>query len=204
MSRGRTSRRPSARGRPVTGRAIAGTAPRLGRGTVAVRDQPCVLRGESRVALRSTTRRLPSVRHAAQTVVHRSAVPPSASLLGPPCRGSASAPTLGPGAPQRAAGSGRGTRADEADDHDAAGADIPRTVPAITPSLLPSPAHAGPRVSIVIPAYNSVAFLSRTLKSVLGQRFADWELVIYDDGSSDGTVSYCEAIADDEPRVRVV
>jgi GT2 family glycosyltransferase len=63
---------------------------------------------------------------------------------------------------------------------------------------------ASPRVSIVIPAYNSASFLRRTLDGVFAQSFSEWELVIYDDGSSDDTVRLCEAVADGDDRVRVV
>lgn len=44
-----------------------------------------------------------------------------------------------------------------------------------------------PRVSIVIPIYNGVAYLDETLQSVLGQTLQDWELLLIDDGSTDGS-----------------
>src|SRR5262249_22244821 len=61
-----------------------------------------------------------------------------------------------------------------------------------------------PRVSVVIPTYNSVAYLAATIESVLAQTFTDWQLVLFDDGSSDGTVELAEALARQDPRIRVV
>ncbi len=44
-----------------------------------------------------------------------------------------------------------------------------------------------PRVSVVIPTYNSTAFIRRTLDSVLSQTFTGMEVLVVDDGSTDGT-----------------
>lgn len=43
------------------------------------------------------------------------------------------------------------------------------------------------RFSIVIPTYNRAHFLSTAIKSVLNQRYTDWELIVVDDGSTDNT-----------------
>lgn len=61
-----------------------------------------------------------------------------------------------------------------------------------------------PRFSVVIPAYNASATLAETVASVRAQTFADWELVIVDDGSTDDTLALAESLAADDPRIRVV
>ncbi len=59
-----------------------------------------------------------------------------------------------------------------------------------------------PTVSVCIPAYNNEAYIMDTINSVLAQTFSDFELVVIDDCSKDGTVSLVEAVND--PRVRLV
>ncbi len=44
-----------------------------------------------------------------------------------------------------------------------------------------------PSVSIIMPAYNARAYIRQAIQSVLDQTFTDWELLIIDDGSTDGT-----------------
>jgi glycosyltransferase involved in cell wall biosynthesis len=44
-----------------------------------------------------------------------------------------------------------------------------------------------PRVSVVVPAYNSVAFIDATMRSILAQTFSDFELLVSDHSSTDGT-----------------
>lgn len=58
-----------------------------------------------------------------------------------------------------------------------------------------------PLVSIVLPTYNHLSFLPLAIESVLGQDYPNFELVVVDDGSTDGTASYLETL--DSPRIRV-
>lgn len=51
-----------------------------------------------------------------------------------------------------------------------------------------------PRVSVIIPAYNAEAYLPETLASVEAQSYRDWEVVVADDGSTDGTVDAAQAV----------
>jgi glycosyltransferase involved in cell wall biosynthesis len=58
-----------------------------------------------------------------------------------------------------------------------------------------------PKVSIIIPAYNSENTIKETISSVQQQSFTDWELIIIDDGSQDNTVDIVKNIA--EPRLKL-
>ena len=59
-----------------------------------------------------------------------------------------------------------------------------------------------PKVSVIIPAYNALAYLPETIDSLFKQTFSDFEVLIVDDGSSDGTAGWATQIKD--PRVRVI
>lgn len=59
---------------------------------------------------------------------------------------------------------------------------------------------AGPAISVIIPVYNKGEFFRKTLASVLAQSFADYEIVIVDDGSTDGAGEITRAFND--PRIR--
>jgi glycosyltransferase involved in cell wall biosynthesis len=59
-------------------------------------------------------------------------------------------------------------------------------------------------VSVVVPTYNSTRHLAETIAGVRAQTMTDWELVLFDDGSTDGTVELGRSVAADDPRVRVV
>ena len=50
-----------------------------------------------------------------------------------------------------------------------------------------------PKVSVIIATYNRAKFLPETINSVLEQRFQDYELIVVDDGSTDGTRNLLEA-----------
>lgn len=54
-----------------------------------------------------------------------------------------------------------------------------------------------PRFSIVIPVFNKEEFVAKTLKSVLSQTFADFEIIIINDGSTDKSEAEILAIADE-------
>lgn len=60
-----------------------------------------------------------------------------------------------------------------------------------------------PKVSIVIPAYNNVQFISDTLESVLSQTYTDYEVVIADHSSIDGTAEVIDRYRGDS-RLRVL
>ena len=60
-----------------------------------------------------------------------------------------------------------------------------------------------PQVSIIIPAYNSAAFIERSLGSALGQTVDDIQVIVVDDGSTDDTLRIVQDIAERDERVEV-
>jgi glycosyltransferase involved in cell wall biosynthesis len=59
-----------------------------------------------------------------------------------------------------------------------------------------------PTISVVIPTYDRRALLMEAVESVRAQTFAGWELLVADDGSTDGSADAVEALHD--PRIRVL
>jgi glycosyltransferase involved in cell wall biosynthesis len=59
-----------------------------------------------------------------------------------------------------------------------------------------------PLISVVMPVYNVEAFVGAAIQSVIDQSFANWELLIIDDGGSDGSMAVCRQYAD--PRIRII
>ena len=45
-----------------------------------------------------------------------------------------------------------------------------------------------PRISVIMPAYNASKYISEAIESILNQTFTNFELLICDDGSTDGTL----------------
>ena len=58
------------------------------------------------------------------------------------------------------------------------------------------------RVSVGLPVYNGEQYLSETLDSLLAQTYDDFELIICDNGSTDGTEAICRDYAARDPRIR--
>lgn len=61
-----------------------------------------------------------------------------------------------------------------------------------------------PKVSVIVPVYNVAEFLPKCAESIIGQTHRDLDLLLVDDGSTDGSSEICDAIADGDPRVRVL
>ena len=61
-----------------------------------------------------------------------------------------------------------------------------------------------PAVSVLMPVYNAQRYVAAAVESVLGQTFADFELIAVDDGSTDRSLSILQRFADADPRVRII
>lgn len=69
----------------------------------------------------------------------------------------------------------------------------------------PADVPAGvPTVSVVTPVWNAAATVAETVASVRAQSFADWEMLLVDDGSTDGSGALLARLAATDPRMRVL
>jgi len=57
------------------------------------------------------------------------------------------------------------------------------------------------RITVLMPVYNGMPYIPQAVESVLSQSETDWELIISDNGSTDGTRDYLRTLTD--PRIRV-
>lgn len=60
-----------------------------------------------------------------------------------------------------------------------------------------------PLISIIVPVYNVEKYLSRCIDSILSQTFFDFEILLIDDGSTDGSPIICDKYSNKDSRVRV-
>lgn len=59
------------------------------------------------------------------------------------------------------------------------------------------------KISVIIPVYNSIDCLERCVSSVCSQTYGELEILLIDDGSTDGTDRLCERLAREDGRIRV-
>ena len=62
--------------------------------------------------------------------------------------------------------------------------------------------NVGPLVSIIMPLYNAEKYISSAIESILHQTYFNFELIIIDDGSSDGSADICKSYALKDHRIR--
>ncbi|MCR5254640.1 MAG: glycosyltransferase [Acetatifactor sp.] len=60
-----------------------------------------------------------------------------------------------------------------------------------------------PKVSIIVPVYNSEKYIGRCIESIIDQEFTDFELLVADDGSTDGTGKILDGYAKKDKRIKV-
>ena len=60
------------------------------------------------------------------------------------------------------------------------------------------------KVSVIVPAYNSQAYIDKSIRSIQNQSLKDWELIIIDDCSKDNTLEICKDKAKEDKRIIVI
>ena len=60
------------------------------------------------------------------------------------------------------------------------------------------------KISAIVPVYNTEKYVSRCIESIIEQTFADWELILVDDGSSDGSLNILRKYENEDPRIKVI
>ena len=61
-----------------------------------------------------------------------------------------------------------------------------------------------PQVSVIVPVYNTEQYLSRCIDSILTQTYPDFELILLDDGSTDGSGAICDEYEEKDDRIQVI
>ena len=64
--------------------------------------------------------------------------------------------------------------------------------------------QSAPKISIIIPVYNSSSFIDISIEHILNQTFQEFEVILVDDGSTDDSGDICEKYALIDPRFKVV
>lgn len=59
------------------------------------------------------------------------------------------------------------------------------------------------KISIIIPVYNVLDFISECVNSVLNQTYKNFEILLVDDGSTDGSSQLCDEFGNKDNRIRV-
>lgn len=63
---------------------------------------------------------------------------------------------------------------------------------------------AKPTVSVLMPVRNGMPYIDEAIRSICAQTWSDWEMIVVDDGSSDGTLALLEKWAQSDARIRII
>ena len=61
-----------------------------------------------------------------------------------------------------------------------------------------------PKLSVIVPVYNTEKYLRECIDSILAQTFTDFELILVNDGSTDGSGAICDEYTEKDPRIQVI
>ena len=64
--------------------------------------------------------------------------------------------------------------------------------------------NSGPQISIIVPVYNVEQYLDRCLESLVCQTFSNIEIILIDDGSTDGSGSICDRYSEKDRRIKAI
>ena len=59
-------------------------------------------------------------------------------------------------------------------------------------------------VSVIVPVYNAEKYLRKCIDTICNQTYRDLEIILVDDGSTDGSLSICDELADKDKRIKVI
>lgn len=59
------------------------------------------------------------------------------------------------------------------------------------------------KISVIVPVYNSEAYLEQCVRSLIHQTYQDWEALLIDDGSTDRSLEICRRSSGEDGRIKV-
>lgn len=59
-------------------------------------------------------------------------------------------------------------------------------------------------ISIIVPIYNEEKYIKKCVSTIISQEYSNWELLLINDGSTDGTYSIIETLSKIDPRIKVI
>jgi glycosyltransferase involved in cell wall biosynthesis len=61
-----------------------------------------------------------------------------------------------------------------------------------------------PKISVIVPVYNTELFIKRCIDSIIGQTFTDFEVILVNDNSTDKSPEICGEYANTDNRIKVI